>query len=62
MRIFLLTAALLAFLSNSILPQRAKIITEAVSAHDVEEGRFTSVSSGLDIVPSKTYVYLSAMN
>ncbi len=61
MRIFLL-AALLTFSFTSIYSQRAKIITEAVSAHDVEEGRFTSVSSGLDIVPSKTYVYLSAKN
>ncbi len=62
MRTFLLTACLLSFLLTSIYSQRAKIVTEAVSAHEVESGAFTSVSSGLDIVPSKTYVYLSARN
>jgi len=62
MRITLLIASLITFSFNLIFPQRAQIITEAVSAHDVETGVFTSVSSGLDVVPNETYIYLSARN
>jgi PKD repeat protein len=62
MKIILLLACLLTFSINSIFPQRANIITEAVSAHDVESGEFTSVSSGLDVVPNEANVYLSAKN
>ncbi|MGE5804836.1 MAG: hypothetical protein ACM34M_03530, partial [Ignavibacteria bacterium] len=45
--------------------QQAKIVTEHVTPHDLSEPEFTednSVSSGLDIVPNGTYVYLSAKN
>jgi hypothetical protein len=45
--------------------QRAKIVTEHVTPHDLSSPEFeaaNSVSSGLDIVPNGTYVYLSAKN
>ncbi len=45
--------------------QKAKIVTEHVTPHDLSSPEFTtanSVSSGLDIVPNGTYVYLSAKN
>ncbi|HVO74348.1 MAG TPA: multiheme c-type cytochrome, partial [Ignavibacteriaceae bacterium] len=45
--------------------QEAKIVTEHVTPHDLTKPEFTaanSVSSGLDIVPNGTYVYLSAKN
>jgi len=59
----LLIISLVMFCSISFA-QRAKIVTEPVSPHQLEEyGLNTnSVSTGLDVVANGTYVYLSAHN
>jgi hypothetical protein len=50
--------------SNFAFSQTAKIKTEALSPHRLEALEFTtnSVSTGLNVVPNLTYVYLSAWN
>jgi hypothetical protein len=62
-KLLLPTLAATLFLFSS-LAQRAKIVNEAVTPHDLTTGEFTtnSVSSGLDVVAKGTYVYLSAEN
>ena len=49
---------------NISYAQKAKIYTEALTPHRLEALGFTtnSVSSGLNVVPNQTYVYLSARN
>ncbi len=58
------TLLIVIFLSTSIFSQRAKIVTEAITPHSLEELELTtnSVSSGLDIVGNQTAVYFSAKN
>jgi hypothetical protein len=60
---FLLIVSLVLFCSLTFA-QRARIVTEAVSPHQLETLNLTtnSVSTGLDVVAKETYVYLSAQN
>ncbi len=64
MKTILQLIIIFALITNFTLAQRAKIVTEAVTPHKLTTLGITtnSVSSGLDIVPNKTYVYLSALN
>ena len=63
MKIFRLLI-LIVVLGNLTVAQTAKINTEALTPHRLTTLGFTtnSVSSGLNVVPNQTYVYLSAMN
>ncbi len=66
----LLVLSFILFSCASILAQKAKIVTEGITPHQLEiyheEGildtTVTSVSTGLNVVAKESYVYLSAYN
>jgi hypothetical protein len=64
MRTKLLLIVSLLLICSYSFAQRAKIVTEAVSPHQLETLNLgtNSVSTGLDVVGNETYVYLSARN
>ncbi len=47
----------------TVFAQRGRIVTEALTPHKINSlGLTTNTSSGLNVVPNETYVYLSAEN
>jgi archaellin len=64
MKKLLLLLLLIGFAMGTGFAQKAKIVTEAVTPNKLHTLGLTtnSVSTGLDIVPRQTYVYLSAKN
>jgi hypothetical protein len=64
MKNFLLILVIILLAFNFSVAQRAKIVVEHVTPHDVTTLEFptNSVSTGLSVVPKETFVYLSAWN